>query len=131
MKNVVMRRVLEIRQEKTKPKLSDLLNELQVPDKNEETGIPYTAAQKEDLKKLKREKLANKLKDLYESGGKGEDLSEIEIIQKAIKTIKHKSEAQWEIIASLDDQINILKDLREEKDMKNLQLEEDIIKSSK
>ncbi len=58
MKNVVMRRVLEIRQEKTKPKLSDLLSELTVPDKNEETGVPYTREEKESLKKLKREKLA-------------------------------------------------------------------------
>lgn len=63
----------------------------------------YTSQQKIALKKLKREKLATKLKDLYESGGKGEELSEIEVIQKAIKTIKHKSEAQWDIIASLDD----------------------------
>ena len=121
MKNVVMRRVLEIRQEKTKPKLSDLLSELTVPDKNEETGVPYTKEEKDKLKKLKREKLANKLKDLYESGDKGAvELSEIEVIQRSIKTIKNKSEAQWEIIASLDDQINILKDQREEKDMKNL-----------
>jgi len=121
MKNVVMRRVLEIRQEKTKPKLSDLLSELTVPDKNEETGVAYTKEEKDKLKKQKREKLANKLKDLYESGDKGAvELSEIEVIQRSIKTIKNKTEAQWEIIASLDDQINILKDHREEKDMKNL-----------
>ncbi len=80
MKNVVMRRVLEIRQEKTKPKLSDLLSELTVPDKNEETGLAYTKEEKDKLKVLKRDKLAAKLKELYENGDKGGGDSEIEII---------------------------------------------------
>jgi len=46
-----------------------------------------------------------------------------------MKTIKRKSDAQWSIIESLDSQMNVLKQLREEKDKKNLQLEDDILKS--
>ena len=41
-------------------------------------------------------------------------------LQKTMKTIKNKSEAQWEVIESLDNQMNVLKHIREEKDKKNL-----------
>ena len=36
---------------------------------------------------------------------------------------------QWQIIEGLDHSLNILKQIREEKDKKNLQIEEEIIKT--
>lgn len=56
---------------------------------------------------------------LYDDS-QGSSLSEVEVIQKAMKTIKRKSDAQWQIIESLDHNMNVLKQLREEKDKKNL-----------
>ncbi len=51
-------------------------------------------------------------------------------LQKTIKNIKRKSEVQWHIIEGLDHSLNILKQIREEKDKKNLQLEEDVLKTA-
>lgn len=52
MKNVVMRRVLEIRQQKAKPKLTDLLSEYLGKDKNVDPSL--TPEQREQQRVEKR-----------------------------------------------------------------------------
>ena len=49
MKNVVMRRVLEIRQQKAKPKLQDLLAEYTGKDNDEDPNL--TETQRDEIKK--------------------------------------------------------------------------------
>lgn len=71
VKNVVMRRVLEIRQEKAKPKLSDLLSEYMSKDKKEDPNL--TESQREEIKRQRKEQLKRKLLANYENG-KFEDL---------------------------------------------------------
>ena len=46
-----------------------------------------------------------------------------------MKNIKRKSDAQWQIIESLDSSMNVLKQIREEKDKKNLMYEDEILKT--
>ena len=55
MKNVVMRRVLEIRQQKAKPKLTDLLSEYLGKDKNEDPNL--TPEQRQQLRIERRNQL--------------------------------------------------------------------------
>lgn len=75
MKNVVMRRVLEIRQEKAKPKLTDLINEYM--GKIDDPRL--TPEQREQKRIEKRNQLKKKLLALYDNE-KGKALSEIELI---------------------------------------------------
>ncbi|CDW81634.1 UNKNOWN [Stylonychia lemnae] len=125
MKNVVMRRIIEIREQKAKPKLQDLLSHYLGKDKNQDPSL--TDEQRKQIRADNILKLKKKLLDLYDDQ-KEKGLSEIETIQKAMKNIKRKSDAQWQIIESLDTSMNVLKQIREEKDRKNLQLEEEILK---
>jgi len=92
MKNVVMRRIIEIREQKAKPKLQDLLSHYLGKDKNEDPNL--TPRRLEQARKEKREQLKKKLLALYDDQ-QGKALSEIEVIQKAMKNIKRKSDAQW------------------------------------
>jgi len=63
LKNAVMRRIVEIRVMKTKPKLSVLLNELKDPRLlDEKTPVQM----KEDIKKEKRKILSRKIIELYD-----------------------------------------------------------------
>jgi hypothetical protein len=47
-----------------------------------------------------------------------------------MKTLRRKQDVQWQVIESLDTSLNILKQLREEKDRKNLQMEEEVLKTA-
>lgn len=50
-------------------------------------------------------------------------------IEEMIKTLKRKSDFQWQMIEGIDGSLNVLKQIREEKDKKNLQMEEDVLKT--
>lgn len=105
-KNAVMRRIVEIRQMKAKPKLSQLLNELKDPrlrDRN------LSSEAKEEIRKERRKRLRKKILDLYDDSG--ETLTEADQMNKNIKMIIRKSEAQWEILTSIEKQINLLQSI--------------------
>ena len=63
LKNAVMRRIVEIRVMKAKPKLSVLLNELKDPRLLDEK-VPVHV--KEDIKREKRKMLGRKIIELYD-----------------------------------------------------------------
>ena len=66
MKNVVMRRVIEIRQQKAKPKLTDLLNQYLGKDKDKDSDPSLTEEQRNQLKVDRRNQLKKKLLALYD-----------------------------------------------------------------
>ena len=61
-KNTIMRRIVEIRDMKAKPKLSKLLEELKDPRFKED----LTTKEREDIKREKRDKLRKKILALYD-----------------------------------------------------------------
>jgi hypothetical protein len=82
---------------KAKPKLSQLLNELKDPrlrDKN------LSEKEKEEIRKERRRRLRKKIFDLYDDSG--ETLTDADLINKNLKMIKRKCDAQWEILSSIE-----------------------------
>ena len=100
-KNAVMRRIVEIRQMKAKPKLPALLLELRDPRlKNDK----FTDEEKEMIKQEKRDRLRTKIMALYSDSGEGQ-MNENDKINKQLKLIKRKYDAQWEVLESIEKQV--------------------------
>jgi hypothetical protein len=87
-KNAVMRRVVEIRQMKAKPKLNQLLAELKDP-RLKDRAIPE--AEKEAIRKENRKRLRKKIMELYDDSG--EQLSDADMIKKSVDFVKMKCSA--------------------------------------
>jgi hypothetical protein len=103
LKNAVMRRIVEIRQMKAKPKLSALLTELRdvrLKDKS------LSEEEKNKIRLTKRRNLRKKIVELYDDSV--EQLGEAEELVKDIKVVQRKSEAQWEMLATIEKQIKLL-----------------------
>ena len=89
---------------KAKPKLSALLSELRDPRLKDEK---FTNDEKNQIKIEKRERLRKKILALYSD--KSEDLmNENDHINKQLKVIKRKYDAQWEVLESIEKQVSLL-----------------------
>lgn len=96
-----MRRIVEIRQMKAKPKLPALLLELRDPRLKDDK---FTDDEKEIIKQEKRDRLRAKILALYGDSGEGQ-MNESEKISKQLKIIKRKYDAQWEVLESIEKQV--------------------------
>jgi hypothetical protein len=98
-----MRRIVEIRDMKAKPKLTKLLEELKDPRYKEELSQKELAR----IKKENRDKLKKKILALYDDEG-NKQAFENEQIGRQLKAIKRKSDAQWEMLERIEKQVNLL-----------------------
>jgi len=93
-----MRRIVEIRQMKAKPKLTTLLQELKDP-RLKDTML--TEKERQGIKAERRDKLRKKILALYDDTAE-KAMSEHEEISKQIKVITRKYNAQWEVLESIE-----------------------------
>lgn len=97
LKNAVMRRIVEIRQMKAKPKLSTLLQDLKEPRLRDPN---VSEEDKTKIRNALRRNLRKKIMELYDDTA--ETMGEAEEIQADLTTVVRKSDAQWEILTSIE-----------------------------
>ena len=102
-KNTIMRRIVEIRDMKAKPKLSKLLEELQDPRYKEDLTQKDLAR----IKKENRDKLKKKILALYDDD-RDKKAYENEQITRQLTAIRRKTDAQWEMLEKIEKQVNLL-----------------------
>ena len=122
-KNVVMRRIIEIKELKAKPKLTDLQKQY-IPKVDTSKMTEEEKELLEILKKKQREKLKKTLLALYDDqyfqnqNKDKKSKSQFDSIMKQLEDFKGKTMTQWSVIENLDKTMIQLKKRREEKDNK-------------
>ncbi len=89
---------------KAKPKLSALLSELRDPRLKDDK---FTQDEKEEIKKERRDVLRKKILALY-SDQNEEQINENDYMNRQLKVIKRKYDAQWEVLESIEKQVQLL-----------------------
>jgi hypothetical protein len=89
---------------KAKPKLNTLLKELKDPRLKDPSISPK---EKDAIRVERRDKLRKKILALYDDSPENQ-MNEYDHIAKQLKVIKRKYDAQWEILESIDHQVQLL-----------------------